>query len=112
MLKEDSLYLDHIVQSLERILSYCSGVDEATFTKDFMMQDACIRQLEIIGEATKKLSPQFKTRYPNIPWKDMAGMRDKLTHNYFDVEIGIVWKTIETDVVFLLKEISVLQKEQ
>lgn len=73
-----------------------------------LVQDAVIRQIEIIGEATKQLSKTIKEKYPEIPWKDIAGMRDKLIHDYLGVDLNAVWKTVEKDIPFLknkLKEI-------
>jgi len=63
-----------------------------------LIQDGVIRQLEIIGEATKRLSKEFKDRYPEIPWKDIAGMRDKLIHGYFGVDLDAVWDTAKKDI--------------
>ena len=68
-----------------------------------MVQDAVIRNIEIIGEATKKITKQFTQSHPKIPWQDMAGMRDKLIHDYLDVDLDVVWKTVEVDLP-LLKE--------
>lgn len=68
------------------------------FEKNEMVQDAVIRNIEIIGEATKRVSENIKTTYYEIPWKDMAGMRDKLIHDYMGVDVEVVWKTIEVDI--------------
>ena len=87
------------------------GLTKTNLPGIFMMQDACIRQIEIIGEATKKLSTEFRERYLHLPWKDIAGMRDKLIHNYFDVDIGVVWKTVEQDVAFLLNELLKIKSQ-
>jgi uncharacterized protein with HEPN domain len=73
-----------------------------------MIQDAIIRQIEIIGEASKLISEKIKEKSPSIPWKDIAGMRDKLIHNYFGVDIEAVWKTIKEDIPILKKEIQAL----
>ena len=75
-MKDDTIYLEHIENSLKIIISYSSNVTPEGFLEDFQLQDACIWQIEIIGEATKKISDAFKNKYPEIPWKDMAGMRD------------------------------------
>lgn len=92
-MKEDRLYLEHILQSVNRIIKYTKGLSEKDFDTDDMAQDAVIRQLEIIGEATKRLSKEFRESNPSIPWKDMAGMRDILIHDYLNVDLNIVWKT-------------------
>ncbi|MDZ4725866.1 MAG: DUF86 domain-containing protein [Leptospira sp.] len=92
-MKNDQLYLAHILQSVNRILEYIAGISETDFDANYLVQDAVIRQLEIIGEATKRLSDELRTANPQIPWKDMAGMRDVLIHDYLNVDLNIVWKT-------------------
>lgn len=109
MKKDDSIYLKHILDSISRIKEYSKDVGYDEFMVNRLLQDAVIRQLEIIGEATKRLSKEFKERYPQIPWKDIAGMRDKLIHNYFGVDLDAVWDTIKKDIPELenkLKEIA------
>jgi uncharacterized protein with HEPN domain len=103
MHKDDSIYIEHIFNCLERILLYIKNIQEESFSEDYKTQDAVIRQLEIIGEAAKKISDIFKDKYPDIPWKDLSGMRNKLIHDYIDVDISIVWKTASEDVPVLLK---------
>ncbi len=76
-----------------------------------MVQDAAIRQLEIVGEATKRISRDFKEKIPYLPWKDMAGMRDKLIHDYIDVDVWIVYHTAMQDVPQLLEEVTKLIRE-
>ena len=65
---------------------------------NYLVQDGVIRQIEIIGEATKKLSTGIRERYSEIPWKDIAGMRDKLVHDYFGVDLAAVWDTVKKDI--------------
>jgi uncharacterized protein with HEPN domain len=69
--------------------------------EDLKTQDAVVRQLEIIGEATKKISLELKKKNPSIPWMDMAGMRDRLIHDYIDVDFEIVWQTVSEDIIKL-----------
>ena len=71
-----------------------------------MIQDAVIRNIEIIGEATKKISKQLTESHQEIPWSEMAGMRDKLIHDYLDVDLDVVWKTVEIDLPLLKEMIS------
>lgn len=97
-MKDDKIYIDHILQSIERIKSYLKGKDHQSFTDDFLTQDAVIRQLEIIGEATKRISKGLRDINPDVPWSDMAGMRDILIHDYIDVDTDIVWKTASESI--------------
>jgi uncharacterized protein with HEPN domain len=100
-MKDDLVYIENILQSIGRIQSYISGKDKETFINDFITQDAVVRQLEIIGEATKRVSRDFRNNNPDIPWADMAGMRDILIHDYIDVDLEIVWKTASESVPIL-----------
>ncbi|MDP8313473.1 MAG: DUF86 domain-containing protein [Candidatus Celaenobacter antarcticus] len=104
--KNDSVYLEHILDSIKWIESYISDISREHFLANHLVQDAIIRQVEIIGEASKKLSISLKQKYPNIPWKDIVGMRDKLIHGYFGVDIEAVWKTVEDDIPILKEQVS------
>ena len=97
-MKDDSIYIDHILNSINRIIDYTSGKDRVSFEADLVTQDAVVRQLEIIGEVTKRVSKEFRSKHPDIPWSDMAGMRDVLIHDYIDVDFGVVWKTASEDI--------------
>jgi len=76
------------------------------FTADLKTQDAVVRNLEVIGEATKKLSRSLRNAHPQIPWKDMAGVRDKLIHEYFGVNYEIVWTIVKEELPSILPQIS------
>ncbi|MCB5272378.1 MAG: DUF86 domain-containing protein [Candidatus Cloacimonetes bacterium] len=104
--RDDFIYVQHILEAIEQISAYIDGIDKAAFRTDRMRQDAVIRQLEIIGEATKNISADLRNAYPDIPWKDMAGMRDVLIHHYFGVDIGAVWRTATEDAIALEQQIS------
>ena len=97
-MKDDLFYIENILQSITRIQLYISSKDYETFIEDFIVQDAVVRQLEIIGEATKRITKDFRNNNPEIPWADMAGMRDILIHDYIDVDLDIVWKTASESI--------------
>jgi uncharacterized protein with HEPN domain len=103
MHKRDLAYVDHILKCIKKIRKYVRGVDKKDFSKNELLQDAIIRNFEVIGEASKKISPDFKKINFEIPWKEIAGMRDKLIHDYLGVDIEVIWKTIEHDLPILQK---------
>ncbi len=108
MKKDDNVFLRHILDAITRIKRYVAGLKREDFMVNYLVQDGVIRQIEIIGEATKKLSGETKKKHLDIPWKDMAGMRDKLIHGYFGVDIGAVWDTVKNDIPDLEKRIKAI----
>ena len=102
----DLTYVEHIKESIDKIQSYTQNLSEEAFQESTLIQDAVVRQFEIIGEATKRLSDDIKQQCPEVPWKDMAGMRDVLIHDYINVEIDIVWKTVVDYLPSLLEQIN------
>jgi len=95
--KDDRVYLEHIRDALADIASYTSAGREAFFDER-IRQDATLRKLEVIGQAVRNLSEDSKSRQPQIPWKQIAGMRDKVIHDYFGVNLEIVWAVVEKDL--------------
>jgi uncharacterized protein with HEPN domain len=87
-------------------------LDKAAFLKDLKTQSATLHQLMVIGAAVKRLSPEFRSRYPEVPWALMAGMRDKLIHGYDIVDLDEVWKTANADVPVLLSLLEPLLPKQ
>ncbi|OGW19624.1 MAG: hypothetical protein A2077_02700, partial [Nitrospirae bacterium GWC2_46_6] len=93
-MRNPTLYLKDILEAMEAIEKFVRGVDLETFKKDDMRSSAVIRKFEIIGEATKNIPEDIKQKYHQVPWKDMAGMRDRLIHFYFGVKYDLVWNAI------------------
>jgi len=106
MKTDQSAFLNHILDAITKIGKYIQDIDEESFLKNDLVQDGVIRQIEIIGEAVKRLSNDLKCQSPNIPWQDIAGMRDKLIHDYFGVDIVTVWLTAIKDIPQLKEEIK------
>lgn len=94
-MRDHTLFITDILQAIERIESFIDGMDYDAFVEDDKTLSAVVRKLEIIGEAVKQLPDSFKQQRPTIPWKQIAGMRDKLIHFYFGVDPLLVWQTVE-----------------
>ena len=92
------LFLEDILKSINNINEYTQGMGYEKFKSDRKTVDAVVRNLEIIGEATKNIPDKIKKKYPEVDWKGAAGMRDKLSHEYFGVDEKILWKTVKGDI--------------
>jgi uncharacterized protein with HEPN domain len=88
------------------IEKYSKNKTQAQFQKDSAKQDAIIRRFEIIGDAVKNLPDSLKSKYPDIPWKKIAGMRDVLIHEYFDVDLVLTWKVVKHELPLIKKKLS------
>ncbi len=106
-MSQDELYLQHIFDAIAQIENYTEE-GRGEFMDDSMRQDAVIRQLEIIGEATKKLSPAITAQQPRIPWRQVAGLRDRLIHAYATVDLDRVWEVVDSDVPDLKRAVREL----
>jgi len=103
--KDDRAYLLHIRDAVHQVLSYTKDGRDS-FLSSRQIQDATIRNLEIIGEAVKRLSPRLQSRHPEIPWKRIAGMRDKMIHDYLGVDSRLVWDVVERSLPPLLRTVE------
>jgi uncharacterized protein with HEPN domain len=111
--RTDADFLTDIQEALRRIEAYTAGSTYQAFLADIKTQDAVIRNLEIIGEATKRLSPELRARHAGVPWRAMAGARDRLIHHYFGVNLDIVWQITSGELPDVASRIGeVLDKEQ
>ena len=110
MVRDDSVYLQHILDAIRRIEEYLRTADESMFMNNSLLQDGVIRQIEIIGEAVKRLSISVRTTNTEVPWSDIARMRDKLIHDYFGVDIEKVWLVTQDDIPVLKKNVEEIIK--
>ena len=97
-MRDYRLFLKDVINAMEAIESFVEGMDFEDFVEDDKTSSAVIRKFEIIGEAVKHIPEWVKEKYPDIPWKEMAGMRDRLIHAYFGIDFRLVWDTIKHDV--------------
>jgi len=106
-MKDDRIYLLHVRDAIQHILEYTAAGKEHFFA-DRKTQDAVVRNLEIIGEAIKRVSSSLKDAHPDVSWKPIAGMRDKLIHDYFGVNLRLVWDVVERDLPALRLRVTQL----
>jgi uncharacterized protein with HEPN domain len=109
-MNRDRVYLAHILERIARIQDYTAGGYEA-FVEQEMIQDAVLRNLAVIGEAVKRLSPELRSQHPHIPWRSIAGMRDVLIHDYMGVDVEEVWNVVQFQLHTLEKEIRLMVAE-
>ncbi|MDP3359825.1 MAG: DUF86 domain-containing protein [Lutibacter sp.] len=112
MSKDPKEYLRHILDECSYLITVSKNLEFDTFIENETLKRAVIRSLEIIGEATKKIPPDFKIKRQLIPWKNMAGMRDRLIHDYMGVNYAIVWDVIINKIPDLHKQISVVLRKE
>ncbi len=105
------LFFVDMLEALQSIKEYTQDMDYGDFIKDKKTRDAVVRNLEIIGEATKNIPEEIKDKYPEINWKVIAGMRDKLIHEYFGVSNQIVWETITNDLPMFESQIEKIMED-
>ena len=106
-------YLGHILDAISQIQNYCEDLDEVTFLKNRMIQDAVIRNFEIIGEASKnveRVAPEFVAAHPELPLAFAYDMRNLLAHGYYKVDVAVVWKTIERDLPYLQQQVTMAMR--
>ena len=110
-MRDYKLYLDDILEAAKRIEKYTKGLTLAKVKRNELTIDGVVRNLEIIGEAVKNIPANIKDKHPDIEWKKMAGLRDILAHEYFGIDLEILWDIIENKLPELKKEISRLLKK-
>ncbi len=113
MKKDPLIFINHILESIANIENFSKGITKDELPKSVLKQYAIVRAIEIIGEAVKNIPKDFTSKYSEIPWKKIAGMRDKIIHQYFDIDFNLVWLVLEDDLPDLKKKIKrILEKEK
>jgi len=110
MKKDYKIFINHIIESIKIIENYIQGKNKQDFLDSQLLQDGITRRIEIIGEAVKNIPNETRKLQPKIPWKEIAGMRDIITHKYFGIDLDLTWKVIEKDLLPLKKQLKQLLK--
>jgi uncharacterized protein with HEPN domain len=110
--RRDKDFLNDIQEAMERISFYIKGLTYPEFLEDKKTQDAVVRNFEIIGEASKNIASIFKSEHPDVPWKKLAGLRDKLIHFYFGIDFKIVWNIARKEIPALRRQIKLIIKDK
>lgn len=118
MMRRNELYLRHMLEALDRVMEVTAKTSKDQFLGDWIVQDALIRELEVMGEAAGRVTRELTSRHPDIPWREITGLRHKLIHDYFVVALDVVWDTATIDVpgvrprlIELLEEIETTVRE-
>jgi len=105
------IFIKHIEENINDIEMLIRNLNKNSFFRNKEKQNAVVRSLEIIGEAVKNIPESFRKKYPSVEWKEIAGMRDKLVHHYFGVNLENVWKVVKEDIPVLKRKIKKILKE-
>jgi len=111
MKKDSTVFIEHISECINLIEEYIKGKTKNDFFASKQLQDSVIRRIEIIGEAVKNLPGELKSKYPGIPWKRIAGMRDILIHEYFGIDLELTWRVAKSEIPKFKKQISGIRKK-
>lgn len=111
MKKDPKIFLLHMLESISNIEKWTKNISQEEFFDDTKTQDAVMRKFEILGEAVRNIPKDFRNTYSHIEWREIAGMRDMLIHEYFGVDLGIVWHTTQKDIPRLRKKIEDIIRE-
>ena len=111
MSKSPTEYIHHILIEIDFLLSERKKITEDQFMHDELLQRACVRCLEIIGEAAKHIPESVRKKYPSIAWRKIAGLRDIVAHDYFGLDVALIWNAIQKNIPGLLKELKKIEKE-
>ena len=110
--RRDRDYLYDIWEAMDRITTYIGDLGYDQFMRDKKTQDAVVRNLQVMGDATQKLSRQLRETYPRLPWREIAGMRDKVVHEYFGINYDIVWTVADQEMPVLLPQIGAIVEQE
>ncbi|MBD2161590.1 DUF86 domain-containing protein [Limnothrix sp. FACHB-1083] len=106
--KNDYVYIGHMIDNANKAISFIAGLNRSDFDQDEQLRLAVTHLLQIVGEAARRVSVEFREAHPEIPWKAIVGMRSKVVHDYFSVDDDVIWDTIKNDLPALVKQLETL----
>ena len=109
--KDDLEFLEHIIEAIDLIEGYTKNVRKEDFIKNNEKHDAVVRELTIMGEAAKKISESFKSENPSIEWKKLSGIRDVIVHQYFRLNLSLIWEIVQSDLSGIKEKLKPLLKD-
>ena len=107
-MQRDEAFLLDVLNAAQRAKTFTANLTKREFLENSLVQSGVLHQIIVIGEAVKRLSTEFRQNHPKIPWKFIAGMRDRITHGYFEVDLDEVWNTVDKDIPELIKYLKPL----
>jgi uncharacterized protein with HEPN domain len=111
MTRDPRIFIEHILACIELIENYLEGKSKSDFLGSIQLQDAVIRRVEIIGEAARNIPNDIKSRFTDIPWNEITGMRDILIHKYFGIDLELTWEVVEKDIPDLKERFLQIRKD-
>jgi uncharacterized protein with HEPN domain len=106
--RDDRVYIGHMIDTANKAIGFVAGVEREDFDNNELLRLSLTHLLQIIGEAARRVSPDFRDAYPTIPWKAVVGMRSKVVHDYLDVDEDVVWDTVKNDLPPLIAELEII----
>ena len=111
MPRDYKVYLEDILEAIGKVSRYTVGLSQEAFSGDEKTLDAVVRNLEVIGEAIKKVPGKIRSKYPEVEWKKIAGLRDILIHEYFGIDVDIIWDIVQNKLQVLEKQVNLILSE-
>ena len=112
MPRDYRVFLDDILEAARKVLAYTAGLSQVQFFSDRKTVEAVVWNPQIIGEAAKNVPEEIRSRYPDVPWRDMAGLRDIIVHQYFGIKLDVIWKVIQNDLPSVEYQVRDILKQQ
>ena len=106
--RDDAVYLQYMIDAIDRVAFYVSGRSRTDLDPDLLLQDGIVRQIQILGEACRSVSPELRNRYPEIPWREITATRNRMVHDYFDLDLTTIWDIVASELPVLRPQLAAI----